>query len=115
MDTTADSLTLDADRTPEVRDRTLRAGDTLDDSTAGLIRQHVDVILGIKSRIAACNADIQAEYAVAKSEGLDKGALSELVRRMLADPDELAEMRLVVALYETAYHSAELQDGGGHV
>lgn len=109
MDTTADRLTLDAQEMPRAI-RTLHAGDALDDGTAELIKRHVDVILGIKSRIAALNADIQAEYAVAKSEGLDKPALSELVKRMLADPDELNELRLSVALYETAYHSAGLSD-----
>jgi hypothetical protein len=109
MDTTADSLTLDAAEVPPVT-RTIRAGDALDDSTAGLIRQHVDVILSIKSRIKACNDDIAAEYAVARSEGLDKAALSELVKRLMADPGELEELRLTATLYETAYHNAELSD-----
>jgi uncharacterized protein (UPF0335 family) len=109
MDTTPDRLTLDAQEMPHAT-RTLHAGDALDDGTAHLIKRHVDAILSIRSRIKALNDDIQAEYAVAKSEGLDKPALSELVRRMLADPGELEELRLVAALYETAYHNAELSD-----
>src|SRR3954453_24075765 len=44
MDTTPDRLTFDAQEMPHAT-RTLRAGDTLDDTTAHLIRRHVDVIL----------------------------------------------------------------------
>lgn len=109
MDTTPDRLTFDAQEMPRAT-RTLHAGDALDDGTAHLIKRHVDAILSIRSRIKALNDDIQAEYAAAKSEGLDKPALSELVKRLLADPDEMNELRLSVALYETAYHSAELSD-----
>lgn len=81
--------------------------------TPGLIRQHVDRIIRLKAEVSRVQKEIAAEYAAAKSEGLDKKALSELVRRLLADPDALNEQRLTVALYETAYHGA-LSSGAGH-
>lgn len=76
--------------------------------TPQLIRQHVDRIIRLKAEVGGLQEDIAAEYAAAKGNGFDKKALSELVRRLLADPDALNEQRLTVALYETAYHGALL-------
>jgi uncharacterized protein (UPF0335 family) len=73
------------------------------------LRRHVDAIIRLKGRIRELQDDVSAEYATAKAAGLDKPALTELVRRLQCDAGELADLNLTSTLYETAYHSATLQ------
>jgi uncharacterized protein (UPF0335 family) len=99
----------DADALLYTRAKLDSAADLLDGDTADLIRMRADAILRLKGRIKGLQDDVAAEYAAAKSEGLDKPALTELVRRLQCDAGELADLNLTAALYEAAYHSAKLR------
>jgi uncharacterized protein (UPF0335 family) len=109
MNATVESVTVNGKDAPHLRAALNGGGEILGGSTPEMIRRYADAILRIKGRISALQDDVAAEYAKAKSDGLDKKALAELVKRLMADPEELQEQSLMVATYETAYHSAGLR------
>lgn len=83
----------------------------MSDMAPDLIRSYVDRILRIKDEEDTLKADIKDIYAEAKSNGLDKTALGDLVthlRKKAKNPEKQAERSSLFDLYLDAYENAPL-------
>lgn len=70
------------------------------------LRSAVERIERLHEEKRTIEEDIKAIYAEIASEGYDKKALREVVRRRAKDPDERSEFEAVVELYEQEIASA---------
>jgi len=81
----------------------------MSDMVPELIRSYVDRILRLKEEEDGLKADIKDIYAEAKSNGLDKTALGDLVnhlRKQAKDPEKASERSTMFGLYLDAYENA---------
>jgi uncharacterized protein (UPF0335 family) len=81
------------------------------ENSGEILLQHVEGMEEIITRIDDLKEQLGTKYAGAKSDGYDKKAIKQLIKRRSMTPEQIkaqGELALVVTVYEAALTSLEL-------
>jgi uncharacterized protein (UPF0335 family) len=73
---------------------------------------HVEAIEEVLARVADLKEQLSVKYAGAATDGYDKKAIKQLIKRRSMTPEQIkaqGELSLVVAVYESALLSLEIR------